>query len=204
MAGPTHTTDAWVLAKRPPSDAFQTLTVFSVADGSVLALQRLSKKATPVSALDLFDEASLVLETPTQGQALFVKEARILQRRSGIGRSYDSLRLASAFASLVARNPVAEDSRGDVYALLRLSFDAFANSERPDIVYLKSVYRFCRDEGYPLKQAWAPTLPPADRETLAEVLNQPLEKQSADARIVARLQRKLDDYLRGETEILLD
>lgn len=204
MPGPTHTVDAWVLAKRPPSDAFQTLTVFSVADGAVHALQRLSRKSTPVAALDLFDEASLVLEAPPQGQAFFVKEARLLQRCSGLGRSYDHLRLASAFAGLVARNPVSEESRADVYALLGLAFNAFAGSDRPDIVYLKSLYRFCRDEGYPLKQAWAPTLPPADRAVLVALLNQPLDRQTAEPRVVARLQRRLEDYLRGETEILLD
>ncbi len=204
MASPAHTFDAWILGKRLPSDSFQTLTLFSAPNGTSYALQRLSRKSTPVDALDLFDEATLLVEEPVGGQTSFIKEARLLTRHIGLGKSYDALRAASSFATLVARNPVGEESRGNVYDLLRQAFAAFASSDRPDIVYLKSLYRFCRDEGYPLKQAWIPELPPADRSAIASLLNQPLAEQSLDANSVARLRRKLEDYLRGETEILLE
>lgn len=203
MAGPTQQVDGWILVKRPPAESFQTLTIFSAANGAGLALQRISKKSTSAT-LDLFDEASLLLETPAQGSAAFIKEARVQTRLTEIGKSYENLRLASMFASLVARNPVAEESRMNVYELLGQSFRAFARADRADIVYLKSVYRFCRDEGYPLKQAWAPTLPSDDRAALATILNQPVTEQAADLKLVARLTRRLEDYLRGNTEILLD
>jgi hypothetical protein len=91
-----------------------------------------------------------------------------------------------------------------VASLLRGAFAAFASGVRPEIVYLKSVYRFARDEGYPLKQQWFPTLPPADRASVATLLNKPLAEQTAEPAVVARLQRRLDDYLRGHTEILID
>ncbi len=185
MASATLTLEAWVLGKRPPSDAFQTLTIFSIAHGATLALQRLSRKATPVDALDLFDEASLLIDEPLAGQASFIKEARVLTRLTNIGQSYENLRRASAFASLVARNPVGTESRAAVYELLRRAFHAFA-------------------EGYPLKQAWAPSLAPRDQSALVELLNQPMAGQQADPKTVARLERLLEDYLRGETEILLD
>lgn len=203
MAGPTQQVEAWILGKRPPSDAFQTLTIFSASSGGVWALQRLSKKNISAT-VDLFDRAALMLEASAQGAAFFVKEARILTRLTEIGKSYENLRLASAFANLVAHNPVAEESRSSVFTLLGQGLTAFAATSRPDIVYLKCLYRFCRDEGYPLKQAWAPTLPPSDRAALATILNQPLAGQSAEPKLVTRLQRRLEDYLRGNTEILLD
>lgn len=168
-----------------------------------MALQRLSKKSTSVT-LDLFDEADLILENPGQGPASFVREVRVITRLTEIGKSYESLRLASHFANLVARNPVAEESRAGIYDLLRQAFSAFASGTRPDIVYLKCLYRFCRDEGYPLKQAWAPALPSSDRTAIASILNQPTAEQTAEPKLVARLQRRLEDYLRAETEILLD
>ena len=37
-----------------------------------------------------------------------------------------------------------------------------ADGGRPDIVWLKALYRFLRDEGYPAKQQWWPLLPAAD------------------------------------------
>lgn len=203
MAGPTQSLTAWILGKRPPAESFQTLTLFSVEHGSSLALQRISKKSTSAT-LDLFDEAELMLETAGAGTAAFVKETRIRTRLTEIGKSYENLRLASGFAQLVARNPIGEESRSLVYELLRQAFTAFAYSTRPDVVYLKSLYRFCRDEGYPLKQAWAPSLATSDRTALAAILNQPVAEQTADPKLVARLHRGLEDYLRRETEILLD
>jgi recombinational DNA repair protein (RecF pathway) len=205
VAGPSITTEALVLLKRPPSDTFQTLSVFSAEHGTLLVMQRRSlKSAGTTPALDLFDELAVVLEGAAQGNAWFVKEARVLARHAELGRSYATLQAASDLALLVARNAVPEESRGPVYALLRDAFAAFGASDRPDIVYLKSLYRFARDEGYPVKQQWFPTLPAADRAAAATVLNQPLAVQTAAPSSVAKLRRRLEDYLRGETEILLD
>ncbi len=199
-------TDAFVLLKRPPSDTFQTLTIFSAEHGPLLVLQRLAKKksAAATAPLDLFDEASLQLESSNQGHTWFVKESRLVTRHAELGRSYDTLRLASALAALVARNTVAEESRAAVAALLRQAFASFASGARPDFVWFKSLYRFARDEGHPLKEQWFPTLPAADRTAVATLLNQPLAAQTAAPEIVARLTRRLEEYLRGHTEILVD
>lgn len=205
MAAQSINTEGFVLSKRDATDAFQAYTLFSPEHGSLHVLQRVPKKAaTTATPLDLFDEVALLLESSNQGRSWFVKEARLLTRHSGIGRGYETLRLASALTTLIARNSVHEESRAAVADLLRGALAAFTTATRPDIVYLKSVYRFARDEGYPLKQQWFPTLPAADREVIATLLNQPLAGQTATTAVVARLQRRLDDYLRGHTEILLD
>ena len=155
-------------------------------------------------ALDLFDEASLLLESSNQGRTWFVKETRLVTRHPDLGRSYETLVAASALTSLVARNPVPEESRRAVTSLLRTALAALATGARPDIVYLKSLYCFARDEGYPLKQQWFPLLPAADRATVAPLLNRPLSDQTAPPAVVHALQRDLENYLRGHTDILLD
>jgi hypothetical protein len=91
-----------------------------------------------------------------------------------------------------------------VAELLRGALLAFGSGVRPDIVYFKSVYRFARDEGYPMKQQWFPTLPATDRAEVATLLNTPLAGQTATPATVIRLQRRLDEYLRGHTEILVE
>jgi len=205
MAGPSFTTDVLILANRPPADSFQTFTVFSAEHGPLLVLHRIAKKNTGDSlALDLFDEASLVLESSNQGQTWFVKEARLITRHAGLGRNYETLQAASALARLITRNSVPEECRARVFALAREALAALADSSRPDIVYLKSLYRFARDEGYPIKEHWFPSLPAADREAVATLLNQPTVAQTAELTLVAKLQHRLEDYLRGHTEILLD
>ena len=205
MPGLPLQTDAFVLSKRPPADTFQTFNVFSSEHGALLILQRLGKKSGGAAvALDLFDEASLLLESSNQGRTWFVKETRLVTRHPDLGRSYQTLVAASALASLVARNPVPEESRVAVASLLRTALAALAAGARPDIVYLKSLYCFARDEGYPLKQQWFPLLPAADRATVAPLLNRPLSDQTAPPAVVHALQRDLENYLRGHTDILLD
>ena len=205
MAGLPLQTEAFVLLKRPPSDAFQNFTLFSAEHGTLLALQRISKKPTTGSvALDLFDEAALDLESRNQGQTWFVKEARLIRRHDNLGRSYDALRFASGLASLVTRNPVSEESRVPVAGLLRQAFSSLASGARPDLVWFKSLYRFARDEGYPIKEQWFPTLPATDRTAVARLINRPLVEQVEDSASVARLTGRLAEYLRGHTDVIVE
>ena len=170
MPGLQLHTNAFVLLKKLPADRFQQFTAISAVHGPLLCLRRIAtKSASTAAALDLFDEAELFLESSNQGRTWFLKEARLLVRHGAIGRSYDALRLASAFAAVIARNPVHEESRADVYALLRQTFTAFSATSRPDIVYLKALYCFARDQGYPVKQEWWQGLPAGDRAAAAEL-----------------------------------
>jgi hypothetical protein len=194
----------FVLAKQPStSDSFEQITVFSSENGILHCLRRLSQSKTSSTPLDLFDEAELWLESSNQGRSWFVKEHRFVQRHEGIGRSYEALRTAAALTTLLARNPSADESRPAITALLRSSLSALAAGGRPDIIWLKSLYSFLRDEGYPVKQQWWPDLPPADREVAAQMLNQPLAAQTAESPVVARINRRLEDWVRAETELRL-
>lgn len=198
-------TDAFILLKRPPADAFQAFTVFAPDAGNLQVLQRLPKKSSSgQTLLDLFDEAALQLESSNQGRTWFVREARLLSRPTAIGRSYDALRFASALATLVARHPAPAEGRVQLASLLRTALAAFATADRPDIVYLKSLYCFARDEGHPVREQWFPTLSPSDRTSLTILLNRPLAAQTAAPAEVSRLLGRLETYLRSHTEILLD
>ena len=204
MPGLTLTTDAFVIEKRPPADAFQTFLLFSPEHGNLLALQRVPKKSSPTHvAPDLFDELSVMLESSNQGRTWFVKEVRIGARRTGIGRSYQALTFASALVSIIWRNPVHEESREAVAKLLRTALEAFAEGTRPDVVYLKSLYLFARDEGYPVKQEWIPSLSDAERVGAASVLNNRLGDQELAPSEVASLRDSLESYLGASTEIII-
>lgn len=204
MPGQQLQTTAFVLTRQPSgSDAFEQLTGFAADQGVLHCLRRQASGKSATSPLDLFDEAELWLESSNQGRTWFIKEHRLIQRHDGIGRSYEALRSAAALGTLLARNPVPDESREAVAALLRTSFAALAGGGRPDIVWLKALYCLLRDEGYPVKQQWWPQLPEADRDQAAHLLNQPLAAQTADSTTVARITRRLEDWVRGETEIKL-
>jgi hypothetical protein len=197
-------TTAFILVRQPSgSDAFEQLTAFSADQGVLNLLRRIKQGKTPSGPIDLFDEAELWLESSNQGRTWFIKEHRLIQRHDGIGRSYDTLKAAAALGALLGRNPVPDESRPDVADLLRTSLGALAAGGRPDIVWLKALYRLLRDEGYPVKQQWWPELAAADRDIAAQLLNQPLVAQTADAASVARITRRLEEWVHAETEIRL-
>jgi hypothetical protein len=204
MPGQQLQTSAFILSRQPAgSDAFEQLGAFSAEHGLLLVLRRLKGGRTSAPPLDLFDEAELWLESPSQGRTWFVKEHRHLQRHEGIGRSYEALKTAAALGSLLVRNPVPDESRAAVTALLRSALGALSAGNRPDIVWLKALYCLLRDEGYPVRQQWWPQLQEADRAVAALVLNQPLVTQTADPAAVARVVRRLEDWVHAETEIRL-
>lgn len=204
MAGQQIQTAAFVLAKQPSgSDSFEQLTAFSCDHGILHCLRRIAQGKPGSTPLDLFDEAELWLETSNQGRTWFIKEHRFLQRHDGIGRSYEALRAAAALANLISRNAVPDESREPVIDLLRTTLTALAAGGRPDIIWLKALYRFLRDEGYPVKQQWWPELSPDDRDLAAQLINQPLAAQTVSLAMVAKVTQRLEHWLKAETEIRL-
>ena len=206
MPGQQLQTTALILSRQPSgSDNFERLIAFCPEHGVLHCLRRITtrKSAGNSVPLDIFDETELWLESSNQGRTWFIKEHRLVARHTGIGRSYEALRCAAALAALVTRNPVGSESRRPVTALLRQTFAALGEGGRPDIVWFKALYCFLRDEGYPVKQQWWPHLEPADRSLVAQLLNQPLAAQTADAPTVARLTHRLEDWLKADTELRL-
>ena len=200
-------TEAFVLLKRPPAEAFQSCTLFSPEHGVLTAFLRVPKKAGARQALDIFDEAALQLESSNQRRTWFVREVRIIARATAIGRSYETLLAASALAAIVARNPPAPESLAQVGALLRAALASFGTAADPGVVLFKSLYRFARDEGHPVAQQWLPSLPAELREAAEYLLRTPLANlppAREKPQPTALLQRRLEEYLRGYTEILLD
>jgi len=204
MPGQPLTTVAFILGRQASgSDTFEQLTAFSEEHGVLLCLRRLSTKAASAPPLDLFDEAELSLESSSQGRTWFIREHRHVRRFPGVGRSYDALRTAAALATLVSRNPVADESRAPVTALLRQSLGALETGARPDLVWLKALFLFLRDEGYPVKQQWWQQLAAADRDAAAQIIHQPIAGQTPPAALVADLTRRLQDWVAADTEIRL-
>lgn len=216
MPGQTLQTVAFILGREPSgADSYERLTAFSPTEGLLHCLMRRPKTDHAASArrssaprsegwLDLFDEAELWLESSNQGRTWFIKEHRHITRHPGIGRSYAALQAAAALARLVQRNPVPDESRQPVASLLRQCFGALDQGARPDLVWLKTLFCFLRDEGYPVKQHWWTHLDPADRIFASQLLYQPIADQSPDAVTVRRLTDHLAHWVASDTELRID
>lgn len=205
MPGQQLQTTALILGRQPStSDSFEQLTAFSSEHGTLLCLRRLNTKSSAqASPLDLFDDAELWLESSNEGRTWFIREHRHLTRRPGLGRSYDALRTAASLASLVTRNPVPDESRAPIAALLRQSVSSLESGARPDVVWFKALYCFLRDEGYPVKQQWWQHLEADERQPAAQILNQPIAAQNPSPALVGLLTQRLTDWVAADTEIHL-
>ncbi|MBA4138635.1 MAG: hypothetical protein C0518_15120 [Opitutus sp.] len=205
MPGQQLQTAAIVLGRQPSgSDAFEQLTAFSEQDGMLLCLRRVATKAATASTpLDLFDEADLWLESSSQGRTWFIKEHRHLTRRPSLGRSYAALQAAAQLARLIQQNPVPDESRMPIAALLRQTLTTLEGGARPDLVWFKALFCFLRDEGYPVKQQWWQQLSATDRDAATSLLNQPIAAQDPAPPLVARLTQRLETWVAGDTEIRL-
>jgi hypothetical protein len=196
-------TSVLVLTRQPStSDSFEQFGTFSDGHGILPCLRRVARTATrPDTALDLFDEAELWLESSNQGRTWFIRESRVERHHAGIGRSYDALKSAAALAGLVLRNPIPPDSQVAVGALLRQSLQALDEGARPDLVWFKALYRFLRNEGLPVKEHWWLRLAEEDRSATAQLLQSPIAGQDIAAAAAIRFTRLLEDWVRAETEI---
>lgn len=208
MSGPLHQTEAHLLSLSQHTGDHLVLTCFSPVDGLFTALLRPPRgaKIDLAPQPDLFDRLALDLNHArgsSSSSLWFVKEHRILARHSAIGRNYTTLAAASRLARVVLKNPVPEDSRAAVDALLTQAFAAFARpAARADLVYFKSLYCLARDEGLPLKQHWAPSLPPSDRILVANALALPSDSPDAPSpQDLARLTKRIEAYLTTEADL---
>jgi hypothetical protein len=93
-----------------------------------------------------------------------------------------------------------------VASLVRQALASFASGARPDLVWFKSLYLFARDEGYPVKQEWLPSLPATLRAQAEHALRTPLVQLNDELPQTQSdlLAQRLADYLRGHTDILID
>ncbi len=204
MPAQTLVTGAIILDRATSGDLWMRFTCFSAEDGNLDCLQRQSRRAGGTTPLDLFDHAQLVLETRNNGRTWFIKEATTVARRAGLGRSYEALRHACRFARILARNPVHEESREAVHALLVRALDAWENQPRPDAVYFKALHLLARDEGYPIRESWWRRLDPGDREAVDAMLREPAAAQTTSEQTARRLIAAMEGFVRQETEIRIE
>ncbi len=195
-------TTAVVLDRVPSGEHWLRLTIFSLEHGLLLGMQRLSRRAANTTVtLDLFDQVRVTLESRNQGRTWFVRDASLERRRIGLGRSYAALREACRFGRVLASNPLHEDSRAAVHALLERALDAWETGVRPDAVYCKSLFLLARDEGYPVHEEWRAQLGAEDQAMFDCVLREPAAQQSTAPKQVARLTSALEEYLRQTTDM---
>ena len=197
--------EALVLKTEPSGESFIKLYVLTVQSGIFLCMKRVSKKANSSTIPDLFDTAVILLETSQQGTMRFVKEYQLRQRREVIGQNYRSLRSASRLSQLLVANASHMPESKWLFTLTERAFDAFAVGKAPDVVLLKSFYLLLKDEGYPVRESWWPTLRADLRETAKRLLSKPSPAHidKAEQKTCESIEQDLTQWMRHQTDLII-
>ncbi len=201
---PYQSVNAFVLARESSGESMLRLHLFTRESGPLVAYRRRrpSRTAGATVTPDLFDRIEAVLETRNEGRTWFVKEDTVSRRFPGIGRAYETLDYTSRFARLVSRNPCPEEAAPRLFRDVETAFSAWEAGGPPALVFLKALYLYARDEGFPVRQDWLQGLPAARRASATALIRQPLAELPGAARGQAEtLADSLQAWLRDHHEL---
>ncbi|MGJ3241676.1 MAG: hypothetical protein ACFE0O_01785 [Opitutales bacterium] len=211
MAGPEQTVTGLILRKSPRGERFHLLTLLADTSGLRRVLIRRPGQNPRHGSLqpDLFDTGRLRLEQAgrTSGDAdapWFVKEFVLERRRTALATRYPAFVAACAFAQLIVDNAGHLHGADSLHGPVGQVLDHLAGSERPDIGYLKGVYRFLRDEGFPARQQFLARLDPADARAAETLLRQPTrDLKDHPTEGVRRIIQQVHRWMRQDLDMLV-
>jgi recombinational DNA repair protein (RecF pathway) len=197
--------EALVLKTEPSGESFLKLHVLTAQTGIFLCLKRISKKAGTSTTPDLFDQAEILMESSPQRTMRFVKEYQLIRRRESIGLDYRSLRSASCLSQLLVINAAHMPESELLYDLMTRAFDAFAEGKAPEVVLLKSLYVLLKDEGYPVRESWWPTLRADLSQSARRILKTPAPTRigTEERATCERLEHHLMQWMRNQTDLIV-
>ena len=197
-------TEGVVLHKTPSGEHFWRYTLCTPQHGKLICLQRDSSKKKGQVLPDLFDIGVFEIEVPIQGKATFIREYFLQHRLSSIGSSYERLKAAARFATIIGNNLQHIELLPNIYSLCCKTLLAFASAPYPAAALLKGLYVFARDEGYPVKEDWYPQLPYKLQSIAASILNTPLAELALDPGSMGHILEHLINWLHTHTDIVVE
>lgn len=180
---PYRSTNAFVLSREPSGESMLRLQLFAETLGVLPAYRRISRSRTAAASPppDLFDRIDAVLETRNEGRTWFLKEYTVTRRFAGLGQNYRRLEYASRLASILLKNPIHGDAAAALFADFETALCAWEEDAPPETVFLKALYVYARDEGFPVREDWRRGLPSARRDAADALIHRPLRDQPESA-----------------------
>lgn len=196
-----------VIRRDPAGERHLRLCLLDPQHGVVTFLHRpAAKTGSPTVTPDLFDDAELYPDSPKGGAttARFVKEYRLIRRRSGLSREYVRLELACRLSLLLADNPHPADSWPALHTLACAALDALETRPAPEATFLKFLWKLACNEGWPVREHFVPALPPPLAAALRTILVTPLDAIPAESTPAVReLTHRLEQWLVREAHYVV-
>jgi len=200
----TQSATGIVLAKELTAGGFERMRILT-AETLLVVMRRPGKSVGGGDAPDLFDLCTVELDA-RGGGAWFVREYSLERRHSGIGARYETLAAASAWARLLLTNAPSMDGTASLFEVSLKALDAWERGAPAQVVLLKALFLFARDEGLPVREEWLVQLLPAERDAAAAALRTPLDESSgtdANADIIAALPERMTEWMCNSHHIMM-
>ncbi|MGE9292811.1 hypothetical protein [Ruficoccus sp. ZRK36] len=202
MPAETVELEALVLSRETTGESHLRLSLLDPEAGrrEVFYRQTKADKGTPP---DLFDRGAFRLEAAKNGNAWFVREFRLLQRLTDIGRRYATFQAAAEWALFLRANAVHCQAPETVFSIAQKTFVALASAEQPEAALLKGFFLFARQEGWPVREHWLRNLSATQADEAAHILNTPLDELTTTPETARLLSRSLKHWLSTHDEVTL-
>ena len=202
MPALAQTIEGTILNRVETGESHLRISLFSGKNGLKLVLLRIYKRSRSVPPPDLFDDVEFNVNIPRNGSGLpFVKDFQIIKKRAKVAHHHLRFQIASSLARLFLDNGYHLQDTIPVYQLLLNALSALESGLDPMTIWLKTLFRFGRNEGLPVKQDWLANLNRDENQFAIFTLNTPLAEQEPKADKVLNLVHSLRSWLNAETEL---
>lgn len=202
MAAASQLLTTLVLGRIEQGERYWRFQLFNPDEGPIEALWRRSSKVASHAPPDLFQVIAASLNRAGKSKLPFITEFALKEGYAELAHSYPALKEATGFTRTIWQNLRHAEFFAPLFDLTTQALAAFASGLDPEVVHFKALYRFAREEGYPVKEQWWAQKCEADRALIAEIIQKPVGELRPEAAAQPHLEN-LKQYLHYHTEILI-
>ena len=193
-----------VLKITQTSQHFSKIDYISAEEGLSSCLIRNPKKSSTKAKPDLFDTAQITFDQKGPSKPKFLTEYVPSLKRSKIGSTYRHLEFACKYSTFLLDNATHVPDPKELYRLGVKALNAFELGHKAEIVLLKALYNFLKNEGFPVQESWWTSVPEKYKATAESLLRASLS-QLSDAPIIDEcaeyLLKDLSNWISKETDL---
>jgi recombinational DNA repair protein (RecF pathway) len=202
MSGKHELLEGIVLDRLETGETHLRISLYSPNVGLRLALLRLRKGNLSHPPPDIFDDVEVSMNRRVDSNSIsFIKDFQILNKRTALACSHRCFYYASKVARLFLDNGSLIQDTVPTYKLIISSMEAFQKGLRPDLVWIKTLFRLGRAEGFAVKEDWLSNLKKREQEFAFNVLSKKVNMQNPSPSSVKELTQSLSVWLDSETEL---
>lgn len=200
-----HTT-AYVLNRTLQGESRERLSLLSLDAGLLTALAPLRTAAGKKAGErpSLLDRGAFSLRKIGNRDLYFIQEYSLQSRPENLARLYDAFIAATELARFIEINAAHLPETNPLFDVFENALDALGKGYSPPVTLLKAHFKIARDEGYPVRESWLPSLSAGEQALAINYIGLPLKDLPVNSSIANKLLQSLYMWLLKETDLRVD